>query len=79
MERVAAVHLAAEAPMLRFELERLARRMERMLGQSGQWRRDEQLLQGAWGAVIASKPPYEVVAEILRQKGQTEIEFEESA
>lgn len=74
--RIQNIHLAAAAPTLREALELLVRRFERLNVTA---RRDVQLLQLSWGAIILTRPELADVMRVLPRRAQQELELDEAA
>lgn len=77
--RLDAFYLAAAAPDLRWELERVLRRLESLVDSySGKEHADRRLIQAAWGAVMGSRPPLAETVRALEAVRQLELEFTDS-
>lgn len=82
LERTYNLHLAAAAPELRQALRELAHLCRRLVPvYSTQWRRDGWIVSRAEGALATCRPPVGEVlaAQLERERGQLELEFQEVA
>lgn len=69
VQRLFAHYLAAAAPDMRIALQDLVKRFDYLMPVQPYTRRaDERLIQGAYAAIISTRPPYQFVEELLDKR-----------
>lgn len=77
MERLYAVHLAAEAPWLRDVLKRICRRMEHLIAfYSSEPNVDQRLVDEGWAAILCSRPTWSTFLAAEQEQGRRQMELE---